>query len=102
MGQTALGDVESRHDFQTGYQGILESQRWTHNFLEHTVNAETHPKHFLVGLDMNVAAAAFGGIRQDRVDQRDHRCIHGGLLQLLQIDVVVFLDDLHLAVTEFF
>ena len=34
--------------------------------------------------------------------KRDNRCIHGGLLQLLQVDVVVFLDDLHLAIAEFF
>jgi len=50
---------------------------------------------------MDVAAASFRGISENGIDQRDHRSIHGRLLQFLEINVVVFLNDLHLAIAEF-
>ena len=51
---------------------------------------------------MDIAAATLGGIGQNGVHQCHDRRIHRGLLQLLKIDVVALLDNLHLAVAELF
>ena len=70
--------------------------------MKHAIDAKAHAKRLFIGLNMNIAGATFGGVGEDGIDQRDHRRFHGGLLQLLQIDVVRLVDDFHLGVTKLF
>ena len=57
-------------------------------------HAEAHPKHLLVGLDVDVARAPLDGVGQERVDQADDRRFLGGALELLEVDLLLALDEL--------
>ena len=95
--QPALGDVEVRHDLQTGEDRCLQPFRWRQHFVQHAVHPEPDPENLLVRLEVNV-----GGALLDRVDQHHVHQLHdwrfvGRLLQLEDVDLgafFTFIDDL--------
>ena len=93
--EAALGNVERRHHLDTRGHGILQLERRPHDFFEHAVAAEADAEHPFIRFEMHVAGAALDGVGQDGVDQAHHRRILGGALQLLEIDLLGALEELH-------
>ena len=100
LSQSPLGDIEVSHHFQTREQRVLKFLRGVHNLVQYPIDAEPYPKHLFVRLDMNIAGSASRCIRQNGIDQRNHRSFIRSLLEVLKIDFLPFVDHLHLAIAE--
>jgi len=95
LGQAALGDVQLGHHLDARRDGVLQPQWRLHDLVQHAVDAEADAEHLLVRLHVDVAGALADGVGEERVHQLDDRRLLGGLLQLLEVDLVLGADDLH-------
>src|SRR6185437_2092060 len=67
----ALGDVQSRHDFQAGGQLSGQGHRGMRDLFQDAVHAQPDAKNFLVGLEVNIRGAAANGVQHHLVDEPD-------------------------------
>ncbi len=99
--ETALGDVERRHDLDAADDGVLQLDGGRHLLGEHAVDAVAHPELLLVRLDVDVARALLDGVEQHHVDQADDRRVLAGLLELEEVGrVVLVAGELDLGLVE--
>ena len=81
--QALLGDVELGHDLQPADEGRVQRLVGLNHLAQRAVHAEAHGRGALVGLDVDVAGAVLGGLRQQRVEHADDRRVVGGFQQIL-------------------
>ena len=68
LGQTTLGNVQPRHDFDARHDGGHHLVRWCKLFVEHAVDAIANAKGRVVGLDVYVAGPFLDGGVDEKVD----------------------------------
>lgn len=100
LGQSSLGDVERRHDFEARCDGVLELERRGHLFDEHTVHTVTNAQFALIRLDMNVARALFDGVEKDGVAESNDGRVLACSFEIAEVDVFVFGGDFDFALLE--
>ena len=83
LGDAALGDVQARHDLQTGQHRALQVSRHGQDVPHHAVDAHADQKLGLMRLEVNVAGALGDGALDDAVDQADGRGAGGAVLAKL-------------------
>ncbi len=103
--QALLGDVELGHDLQARDQRRVQRLVGLHHLAQRAVDAKAHRARALVGLDVDVARAVLGGLREQRVEHADDRRVVGRLQQVLhrrqllhharQVDAAFHLADDH-------
>ena len=71
--QPALGDVELGHDLQARDQRRVQGAVGLHDLAQRAVDAKAHRARALVGLDVDVAGAVLGGLREQGVQHADDR-----------------------------
>ena len=80
--QAALGNVELGHDFQARDQRGVQRPVGLHHLAQRAVDAKAHGGMALVGLDVDVAGAIAGGLRQQRVEHADDGRVVRGFQQV--------------------
>src|SRR5262249_4615230 len=71
LGQTALGDVEPRHDLDARGDGGTQIRRQGLCRAQRAVDAVAHQDRVNIGLDVNVRCTLFHRAEDDLVDQPD-------------------------------
>src|SRR3989440_6903059 len=112
LGDAPLGDVEARHDLQTGRKLLRQLNRRLCDLLEYSVHAQAYPVELLERLEVNIRSAAADGIEHDLVDEAHDRGVFdvvapdflvelvlpAGDLERLEIDVRLIREGRHLVV----
>src|SRR5207237_308431 len=70
-----VGDVERRHDLDARDQRQPRLARNLHHLAQHSVDAIAHRHPALFRLDVDVARAREDPLRDDQIDQPDHRAL---------------------------
>ena len=80
-----LGDVQPRHDLQSGRELLRELHRGLGDLLQHAVHAQAHAVDLLERLEMDVRRAAADRIEHDLVDEAHD----GRVFDVIATDLVV-------------
>ena len=87
--QTALGDVELRHDLDARDDGVAQPRRRRLDLAQHAVDAVAHAQPRFGGFEMDVGGAHLDRAGDQAVDQPDDRRLAGEILQPIEIGVAV-------------
>ena len=82
--ETALGDVETAHDFEPRSERELHLLRRRSGIDEHAIYAIAQTQRFLKGLDMNIARPVFDRLDQNKIGQLDNRRFFAGGGELIR------------------
>jgi hypothetical protein len=98
-----LGDVELGHDLQARDQRGVQRLVGLHHLAQRAIDAKAHRARTLVGLDVDVARAVFGRLRQQGVEHADDGRVVGCFEQVFdcrqvlhhaaQVDLALDLAD---------
>ncbi len=90
--QSTLRDVEPRHEFETGDDGLAHPTALDQLFMEDAVNPLTHPELVFLRFEMNIGGARLDGILEQRFQQADDRLFsqHFALPELFDVEIAAF------------
>ena len=88
LGQPPFGDVEPGKDLDTAHEGGTQPSRWGHHVPQDPVDAVTDLQPFTVGFDMDVGCVGADRVRDDLIDEADHRRFLRQILEVLDIRFV--------------
>ena len=80
--QAFFRNVEIGHDLQARYQCGVQCPVRLHHLAQRAVYPKTHAGMALVRLDMDIAGAIARGLREQRVEHADDRCIVRGFKEV--------------------
>jgi hypothetical protein len=100
LGEAALRDVQLAHDLHAARERVLELERRPHHLVQHPVDPVADPELLLVGLDVDVAGRPLHRVGEDQVHELDDGRVLGGLLELLDVDVLARVHQLEVHLVE--
>ena len=87
--QPPLGNVEPRHQLDARHDGCPQPVRRRLDVAQNAVDAVPNTQFRLQRFDMNVGCPGFDGTVDQQVDEPNHRCLAGEILQPVNIGVVI-------------
>ncbi len=89
LGQAAFGDVQARHDLDPRDHRRRRAHGWGFGQVQHAIDPVTDVELVLEGFDMNIRSALLDRPLQQQVDQANHRCLRGEVLEVFDIGLLV-------------
>ena len=89
LGQSLFGNIQVGHDLQPRDQRGVQRAVCLHDFAQRAVDTEAHAGVALVRLDMDIAGAIAGGLRQERIEHADDGRVVGSFQQVFHCGQVL-------------